>query len=179
MEPILKTLKDYASWKSNLKSVLDKNIGEVISLATDAVGTDQLIPFETTTFNSALPSYQNPPYQDSSQPIYNKQVIKGMIINVVPNSNERLVWFYNRGNYHLINHGSNSSLNLQPILAPGQSNYAFQKPSFIASFDIQIDFLLAFVEWLPQLAELLANRMERIDPKKAESDIKAFVAATK
>ena len=180
MEPILKALKDYSSWKNNLKSVLDKNISEVINLSVDAVGINCLIPIEEVAFNSA-PS--GPPYssfQQAAQPAFSNQIVKGIVINDVPNTPERLIWFYNRGNYYLINHEKNASLNLQPYLGnPAAAFSGFRPPSFIASFDVQIDFLLAFIDWLPSLAEILQNRMSRIDPKRAESEIKAFVAAIK
>jgi hypothetical protein len=177
MEPILKVLKDYTSWKTSLKSVLEKNIDEVVTLVTDAIGFDQLIVLESLHADAPPMHLPGSIFSNTHSQFQNTHIIKGIVVNNNGINNEKLVWFYVRGGYHLINHASNLSLNLRPVLAFGQPAVTPYTSSFLASFDVKVEFLLAFVEWLPTLAELLKARMERVNPKDAEAEIQAFVAA--
>lgn len=178
MDPILKTVKEYTAWKNSLKSVLDRNIGEVIDLIVDAGGLDRLIPIETVALNN-YPTYPVHYPQQTTYPIGSvptTQLQKGVVINIIPNTTEKLVWYFDGSNFFLINQGTNTALNIAPIYAPPQgASMPFVKANFIAKFDIQIEFLLAFLDWLPELTKILQERMHRIDPKAAESRIKAFI----
>lgn len=175
MDQILKTVKDYTNWKNNLKIVLDKNISEVINILIDAGALNSFIPIEFSEINFAQPGFQQ---QYTNNPVPTKIIQKGIVINLAPGSTTKLIWYFSGSNFYLINQEASTALNLQPFFFPlqGYPNIYYQGVHS-ARFEIQIEFLLAFIEWLPTLEESLKSRMQSIDPKQAEAKINAFSKA--
>lgn len=184
MDATLKVLKEYATWKNNLKKVLDKNLDEIIDLIVDAGGYNTLIPFKTIEQSNLL-SYTSPPqepliYPNSSQahatnPI---QIQQAFIINFAPQSTKRIIWFFTNQRFFLINPDTNTPLNTYPIYQlPLSYSPLFTNGNFISTTENQIEFVLALLDWLPKLQTLLTDRISSMDPNNAASQIKNFYNA--
>lgn len=176
MDQILKTVKDYTSWKNNLKNVLDKNIHEVVNILVDAGAENSFIPIESANANFFQPSWSQQQIHNQAPTLIAK---KGIVINCAPGTSTKLVWYFNGLHFYLINPGASSSLNLQPQYGFLPEGFApiFPQGVHAARFETQVEFLLAFIEWLPMLEEKLRSRMHSIDPKQAEARINAFSKA--
>ncbi len=176
MEQILKTVKDYTTWKSNLQTVLDKNLSEVVNILIDSGALNILLPIESLENNFSQQNHQNQ-YSNYNQPVA-KFIQKGILINQAPGSNAKLIWYYSGSYFYLINQDASTALNLQPffMVPNGYQNIVFLGVHS-ARLEVKVDFLLAFIEWLPSLEEILKNRMQSIDPKQAEAKINAFSKA--
>lgn len=174
MDQILKTVKDYTNWKNSLKNVLDKNVHEVVNILVDAGAESTFIPFESASANLSQPSWQQQNYQPSSLLIAKK----GIVINSAPGTTGKLIWYFNGTHFYLINQGASTALNLQPIFSqPDGYFHIHHQGVHSARFEVQVEFLLSFIEWLPILEGMLRQRMQSIDPKQAEAKIAAFSKA--
>jgi len=176
MDQLLKTVKDYTNWKNNLKNVLDKNIHEVVNILVDAGAENNFIPIESANSIFAQPNWPQHSFQNQAPALIAK---KGIVINCVPGTTTKLIWYFNGSHFYLINHGASTALNLQPMFGLPPEGFApiYSQGVHSARFETQVEFLLAFIEWLPTLEEMLKNRMQSIDPKQAEAKINAFSKA--
>ncbi|SMF08701.1 MULTISPECIES: hypothetical protein [Pseudomonas] len=185
MEATLKALKEYTVWKNGLKKVLDKNLDEMIDLIVDAGGYNTLIPLSTAAKND-YPSPIFPPlsnqFLSSSYPPIEilKQIRQGVVINALPNSAKKLLWYLDHQRFFLINPDSSTPLNISPTYTspPGYA-HVFTNGQFVSCTDNQIAFLLSLMDWLPELQTILMKRMNSINPEDIASKIKCFSAAIK
>lgn len=176
MDQILKTVKEYTNWKNSLKNVLDKNLAEVVNILVDAGAENSFIPIESASTNFFQPSF---PQQYPQPPAPMLIAKKGIVINCAPGTTTKLIWYFNGSYFYLINQGASTALNLQPtygLLPEGFAPIIYQGVHS-ARLEIQVEFLLAFIEWLPTLEETLRGRMQSLDPKQAEARISAFSKA--
>ena len=176
MDQILKTVKDYTNWKNNLQIVLDKNLSEVVNILIDAGALNIFLPIELSENNFFQPNFQNQHTNYNQVPV--KIIQKGIVINQAPGSTTKLIWYFSGLNFYLINQEASTALNLQPFFTQPQGfQNIFIQGVHSARFEIKVEFLLAFIEWLPSLEETLKSRMQSIDPKQAEAKINAFSKA--
>lgn len=186
MDATLKVLKEYTVWKSSLKKVLDKNLNEIIDLIIDAGGYNTLIPLKSIaqsnlpplTFPTALNPISPNNFQAPIEPA--KQIHQGVLVSIAPNSAEKLAWFYDNQRFFLINHNSNIALNTN-LPYSVQSGYIapYSNVYFTSNTENQIEFLLAILNWLPELQKILVGRMKSFEPSDADSKITSFFAAIK
>jgi hypothetical protein len=200
MDSLIKTLREYKSWKNSLMSVLEKNIDDIADIIRDIGGENFLIPIKCVKFQpraGSNPAYSFPTEQFISQPqnyspendnsqaqsfdnTDKESVIKGVAITTNYNTPEKLIWFMHNGKYFLINSEKNNSLNInQNIATPINCFPIYLQGYFVARFEEKIDFIVTIIEWLPTLEKILQDRKNKIDPKQAENLIGNFISAVK
>lgn len=160
MKDLVKTIEDYKSWKSDIRKVLDDNFKDIASLLIDAYGQDVLVPFKS-----------EPPVISQFNQNNNPVLVTGFVVNIDQLTGEYLLWFFEKGNFHLIQRNSESKLlNIRPNFFDHSRTF-FNTPTYKASFDSEINFVLELIENADNIVEILKERMNGL---KA-SDVQTMV----